>query len=159
MGAHLVPGLWRRKKPRHEEAALSENKTKGTDASVESYLSAIDDPSRRQDCVELSQLMARVTQEKPRMWGSSIVGFGSYHYRYESGREGDSCLAGYSSRKGDISIYLMGTFEGRDALLAQLGKHKMGKACLTIRRLQDVDTQVLEQLVAGSVTEVRARYP
>jgi hypothetical protein len=93
------------------------------------------------------------------MWGPSIVGFGSYHYRYESGREGDSCLAGFSSRKGDISLYLAGGFPGRDALLAKLGKHKMGKGCLYVRRLSDVDLKVLEQLVIESIAEMKRRYP
>ena len=90
------------------------------------------------------------------MWGSSIVGFGSYHYRYESGREGDSCLTGFSSRKGDISIYIMASFRGHDELLAKLGTHKMAKACLYIRKLSDVDSTVLEQLVAASF-EAKAR--
>ena len=92
------------------------------------------------------------------MWGSSIVGFGSYHYRYESGREGDSCATGFSSRKTDISVYLTASFPGQEALLARLGKHKMGKACLSIRRLSDIEIGVLEQLVAGSVEAVRERY-
>jgi hypothetical protein len=137
---------------------MAENKTKATDASVDSYLSAIADETRRNDCIALAKLMTKATKEKPKMWGAGIVGFGSYHYKYESGREGDSCLAGFSSRKGDISVYLMGDFEGRDALLAQLGKHKMAKACLYIRRLEDVNSKVLEQLVAGSAAAVKRRY-
>ena len=102
--------------------------------------------------------MARATKQKPVMWGTSIVGFGSYHYKYESGREGDSCLTGFSSRKGDISVYLMADFPGRDELLAKLGRYKMAKACLYLRRLSDVDLKVLELLVAGSATEVQRRY-
>ena len=93
------------------------------------------------------------------MWGAGIVGFGSYHYKYESGREGDSCLTGFSSRKDDVSVYLMAGFDGRDELLAQLGKHKMGKACLYVRKLSEVNPKVLEQLVAGSIAEVKRRYP
>jgi hypothetical protein len=92
------------------------------------------------------------------MWGTSIVGFGSYHYRYESGREGDSCLTGFSSRKGDISVYLLASFPGREELLSNLGKYKLGKGCLYIRKLSDVDLKVLEQLIAGSVTERKSRY-
>jgi len=137
---------------------MAENKTKPTDASVDGYIAAIDDESRRKDCAVLTRLMARATKLKPRMWGTSIVGFGSYHYKYESGREGDSCLTGFSSRKGDISIYLTASFPGHDELLARLGKHKMGKACLYIRRLSDVDSKVLEQLVAASAAEVKRRH-
>jgi hypothetical protein len=95
------------------------------------------------------------------MWGTSIVGFGQYHYKYASGHEGDSCLIGYSSRKGDISVYLLAGYETDEtrALLAQLGRHKIGKACLYIRRLSDVQVPVLEQLMARSIAETRARYP
>ncbi len=136
---------------------MSENKTKASDASVDAYLDAIEDPTRRTDCQALVRLMQTITRERPRMWGSSIVGFGSYHYGYESGREGDSCATGFSSRKTDISVYLMADFPGQEALLARLGKHKMGKACLSIRRLSDVDIGVLEQLVARSVEAARER--
>ena len=132
---------------------MAENKTKATDLSVESYLSAIEDESRRKDCEALAKLMSKVTKEPPKMWGTSIVGFGSYHYKYESGREGDSCLAGFSSRKGDITLYLAANFPGHEELLAKLGKHKMGKGCLYIRKLGDVDLKTLEQLVASSFEE------
>jgi hypothetical protein len=104
-------------------------------------------------CGALAKLMTKATKERPKMWGPSIVGFGSYHYKYESGREGDSCLVGFSSRKGDISIYLTGSFPGRKDLLAKLGKHKTAKACLYVRRLSEVDLKVLEQLIAGSLEE------
>jgi hypothetical protein len=137
---------------------MAENKTKATEASVESYLSAIEDDSRRKDCEALAKLMTQATQEQPKMWGTSIVGFGSYHYKYESGREGDSCVTGFSSRKGDISIYLLASFPRREELLAKLGKHKMGKGCLYVRKLGDVDQKVLEQLIADSVTERKRRY-
>lgn len=92
------------------------------------------------------------------MWGAGIVGFGSYHYRYESGREGDWAVAGFSPRKGDISVYLMAEAPGQAELLSRLGRHKMGKACLYIRKLADVDVEVLAQLVADSVAEVKRRY-
>lgn len=137
---------------------MAEAKTKATKASVTAYLNAIEDPVRRKDCRTLATLMAKVTNEKPTMWGTSIVGFGSYHYKYDSGHEGDSCLTGFASRSTGISVYLMGDFPGRTALFAKLGKHKMAKACLTIRRLSDVDLVVLEQLVAGSVKAVATRY-
>jgi len=137
---------------------VAENKTKATEASVDGYIVAIGDEARRNDCETLAKLMANATKQKPKMWGASIVGFGSYHYKYESGREGDSCLTGFSSRKGDVSVYLMASFPGRDKLLSKLGKHKMGKACLYIRKLSDVDLKVLGQLVVGSVAEMKRRH-
>lgn len=137
---------------------MAENKTRVTEASVESYLSAIADEARRKDCEALARLMTQATKYPPRMWGTSIVGFGSYHYRYESGREGDACLTGFSSRKGDISVYLMGSAEGQGELLSKLGQHKMGKACLYVRRLSDIDLKVLEQLVVGTLAERKRRY-
>jgi len=132
---------------------MAENKTKATGASVESYIAAIQDEDRRRDCAALSRLMARATGEPAKMWGPGIVGFGSYHYKYESGREGDSCIVGFSSRKPDISVYLVAEFPGRDALLSKLGKHKMAKACLSIRKLADVDLKILEKLVVASATQ------
>jgi len=137
---------------------MAENKTKATEASVERYLSGIKDESRRKDCEALARLMTRATKHPPKMWGTSIVGFGSYHYKYESGREGDSCLTGFSSRTGDISVYLMADFPRREALLSKLGKHKLGKGCLYIRTLGDVDPKVLEQLVAGAAAERKRRH-
>jgi hypothetical protein len=133
-------------------------KTKETSSSVQAYLDAIDDESRRQDCAAIIEIMSRVTGKEPRMWGSSIVGFGSYHYKYESGHEGDTCLVGFASRKGDISIYISSGFDRREALLADLGKHKTGKACLYIKRLSDIRVPVLEKLVAETVAERRRRY-
>ena len=138
---------------------MAEIKTHATEASVADYLAAIDDAQRRADCEQISQLMTRVTGEAPRMWGPSIVGFGNYHYRYDSGHSGDACLTGFASRKADISIYLSCASPHQEALLARLGRHKMGKACLYVRRLSEIDLQVLEQLVAASVAELRLRYP
>jgi Domain of unknown function (DU1801) len=137
---------------------MAENKTQPTAARVENYLAAIEDDARRADCEALVKLMRKVTKQPPVMWGTGIVGFGSYHYVYESGRSGDWCITGFSSRKSDISVYLTASFEGQQELLAALGKHKMAKSCLSIRRLSDVDMQVLEKLVAGSVAEVKRRY-
>ena len=137
---------------------MAENKTKATEASVERYLSAIKDEARRKDCEVLAKLMTRATKQKPKMWGTSIVGFGSYHYKYESGREGDSCLTGFSSRKGDISVYLVASFPGQEGLLAKLGKHKMGGGCLYVRKLSDVEHKVLEQLLVGSVAERKRHH-
>ncbi|MGL4576738.1 MAG: DUF1801 domain-containing protein [Burkholderiaceae bacterium] len=137
---------------------MAENKTKPTAAGVEDYLAAIEDDARRADCEALVKLMRKVTKEPPVMWGASIVGFGSYHYTYDSGRSGDWCVTGFSSRKSDISVYLTASFEGQQELLGALGKHKMAKSCLSIRRLSDVDVKVLEKLVVGAVAEVRRRY-
>lgn len=135
---------------------MPENKTKATDASVESYLAAIKDEARREDCEALAKLMTRATKELPKMWGKSIVGFGSYHYKYQSGREGDTCVVGFSSRKADISIYGLGSSPRQEELLAKLGKHTRGKGCLYIRKLSELDSKILEQLVA-SAAEKRLR--
>lgn len=140
---------------------MSEPKTKATTASVTAYLDAIQDPARRRDCKALAAMMRRVTGCAPKMWGTSIVGFDSYHYRYDSGREGDSALVAFSNRKGDISVYLLAGYEdaATKALLAKLGRFKVGKACMYLRCLADVDVDVLEQLVARSAAETRRRYP
>lgn len=122
------------------------------------HLAAIPDESRRADCEALVELMSEVTKQPPRMWGSNIVGFGSYHYRYASGREGDWCLTGFSPRQRDISIYLLASGPRQEELLGELGRHRMGKSCLYVRRLADVDRTVLRRLVVDSVAEVRRRY-
>ena len=138
---------------------MAENKTKATELSVKSYLSNIEDESRRKDCEALSTLMAKATKQHPKMWGTSIVGFGNYHYKYESGREGEAPLAAFSSRKGDITLYLASGFPGQEELLTKLGKHKTGKGCLYIRKLSDVDHKTLEQLVVESVAQRRRNHP
>ncbi|MFZ6780393.1 DUF1801 domain-containing protein [Undibacterium sp. Ji83W] len=130
---------------------MAENKTKATDNSVDEYIAAIEDETRRKDCTILIKLMSRATKQPAVMWGSSIVGFGSYHYRYESGREGDSCLLGFSSRKGDISLYGLKAAPNHEQLLSSLGKTKSGKGCLYIRKLSDVDIKVLEILIKEAV--------
>ena len=137
---------------------MAENKTKPTDASVEAYIAAIGDAHRRSDCEFMVGLLSNVTKQAPRMWGASIVGFGTYHYKYESGREGDMCITGFASRKASISIYLVARGADQEELLGKLGKHKMGKACLYVKRLADIDTNVLQQLIADSVAEVQRRY-
>ena len=137
---------------------MAENKTKPTRASVDDYIASIVDEARRADCRQLVRMMSRVTGEPPRMWGPSIVGFGTYHYRYESGREGDFFLTGFSSRKTDLSLYVMAGFASFPALMAKLGRHRTGKSCLYVRRLADVDLEVLEELVRRSVKETRERH-
>ena len=138
---------------------MTEAKTRQTDLSVDAYLDAIADVARRNDCRALIQLMSAATKCEPKLWGTGIVGFGTYHYTYASGHEGDACLTGFASRKGDITIYLMCGIDGQEALLAKLGKHKMGKACLYVRCLSDIELPVLEQLIRHSVVEVKRRYP
>lgn len=129
---------------------MAENKTKPTTAEFAQYLAQIEDDNRRKDCEALAALMAKVTKQPATMWGAAIVGFGLHKYKYESGREGETCLLGFSSRKGDISVYGIPDGPKRDAALATLGKHKMGKGCLYIKRLSDVDLAVLEQLLVDA---------
>ena len=138
---------------------MAELKTRQTEASVEDYLDAIDDPRRRADCQAIAALMKNATKFEPRMWGPSIVGFGSYHYKYATGHEGDACLAGFSSRKSEIVVYIAEEFESREELLRQLGKHRTGKVCVYIKRISDINLGVLEKLVAASMTAVRKQYP
>jgi hypothetical protein len=134
-------------------------KTKPTDVSAEGHIAAIKTEEQRNDAQALASLMQKITGRSPRMWGPSIVGFGSYHYKYASGHEGDSALAAFAVRGRDLVVYIADDFEGRDALLAKLGKHKAGKVCVYIRRLADVDLKVLETLVAHSVADTKRRYP
>ena len=129
---------------------MAENKTRPTKASVNAYFAAIEDDVRRKDCKAIAAMMAHASNEKATMWGPGIVGFGSYHYKYDSGREGDSCVVGFASRKGAITLYL-GDFPGRAGLLARLGKHKTSNGCLYVGKLADVDMGVLEKLIAGAV--------
>ena len=136
---------------------MADNKTKPTRSSVSAFISALSDETRRADAKVLLKVMQRATGEKPRMWGPSIVGFGSYHYSYETGREGDMPLAGFSPRKAAIVLYVMTGFSDCKRLLAKLGKHTTGKVCLYVKKLADVDQEVLETLVVKSVAAMRAR--
>lgn len=140
-------------------AAKYEAKTKATKASVAQYIAAIEDPARRRDCRALVKLMTAITGKKPVMWGPGIVGFDAYHYKYASGHEGDSCLLGFASRKADLTIYVMAELPGVKAHLAKLGKHRVSKACLYVKRLADIDLDVLENLLRASAAEVRRMYP
>jgi len=137
---------------------MVENKTKLTKVSPAAFLAKVDGDQRRKDCRELVALMRDVTGQPPKMWGSSIVGFDRYHYRYESGREGDSLLTGFSPRKQELVLYLGPGLENKK-LMAKLGKHKTGKGCLYLRTLDDIDRTVLRALVAESVAAMRQRYP
>lgn len=135
--------------------AKADNSMRITDASVESYLDGIEDESRRNDCKALAALMKKASKQSPKMWGATIVGFGSYHYKYDSGREGDMCIVGFSSRSKEISLYGLRAAPNHEELLAKLGKHKEGKGCIYIKRLGDVDRGALEELVAGAVAAHR----
>jgi len=138
---------------------MSELKTQRNEASVQDFLQGVADERKRADSLQLLQLMQKATGEAPAMWGDSIVGFGSYHYTYASGREGDWFLAGFSPRARDLTLYIMAGFDGFEALLPRLGKHRTGKSCLYIKRLEDVDTGVLRELVARSVEHMRRTNP
>ncbi|HUF67275.1 MAG TPA: DUF1801 domain-containing protein [Longimicrobiales bacterium] len=137
---------------------MAELKTKRTEESVDAFLDAIDDETRRKDCKTVLKIMKKATKAKPKMWGPSIVGFGDYHYKYESGREGDWFLAGFSPRKRDLTLYIVAGFDRYEALMARLGKHTTGKSCLYIKRLSDIDTTVLEELVTASVQHMKQRH-
>ncbi len=138
---------------------MADNKTKPTKVSVAAFIDALTDETRRADAKALVKLMQSATGEKPKMWGPSIIGFGSYHYKYESGREGDMPLAGFSPRKAATVLYGMTGFSESEALLAKLGKHTTGGGCLYIKKLADVDQKALEALVLRSVAAKRARHP
>jgi hypothetical protein len=137
---------------------MAEAKTKPTSASIDAYLESRASPEQLVDCKTLMAILERVTHEQPKMWGPSIVGYGSYSYKYESGRTGESCLTGFAVRGRELVLYVVAESPEQQELLAKLGKHKMGKSCLYIKRLADIDTKVFEALVATSVSEVRRRY-
>jgi hypothetical protein len=137
---------------------MAENKTRPTNASVEDYIASRATAQQRTDCRELMALFKKVTRQSPRMWGPSIVGYGSYSYTYESGRTGDAPLAGFAIRGRELVVYLVAEGEKQRSLLARLGKHKMSKTCLYFRQLADLDRSVLEKLVVGSIAEVRRRF-
>jgi hypothetical protein len=138
---------------------MAETKTKPTDVSVDSYLASKASPEQLTDCKAIMAICKRVTKQSPKMWGPSIVGYGSYTYKYESGHSGDACLVGFAVRGKDLVVYIMAENAEQAELLARLGRHKMGKSCLYFKRLADIDVEVLEALIAGSVADVKRRYP
>ncbi len=138
---------------------MAETKTKPTAESVDDYLASRASLDQLADCRSIMAICKRVTKQQPRMWGPSIVGYGTYTYTYDSGHSGDACVVGFAIRGRDVVLYLAMDDPSQLALLARLGKHKRGKSCLYIKRLADVDVDVLEDLVASSVAEVRRRYP
>lgn len=138
---------------------MAEAKTKPTGVGVDEYLTSRASPEQLADCKAIMAICKRVTKQPPKMWGPSIVGYGSYTYKYDSGHTGKACLIGFAVRGRDLVAYILGETPEQAELLAKLGKHKMGKACLYFKRLADLDIKVLEALIAGSVAEVRRRYP
>jgi len=135
---------------------MAELKTKQTNESVKDFLNKIPDEERRADCFAIAKLMEEVTGEKPKMWGPSIVGFGSYHYKYASGREGDWPVTGFSPRKKDLTLYIMMGFEKHRDLMEKLGKHSKSKSCLYIKRLADINGPTLKKLIKTSIKELDA---
>jgi len=138
---------------------MAENKTKQTNASIDKFIGSIKEEATREDCYKIIKLMKSVTKEEPKMWGPSIVGFGTYQYKYASGREGDMCIAGFSPRKNNLTIYLMPGFEKQKDNLKKLGKHKTGGSCLYLKSLNDVDVKVLKEMIASSVKEMKIIFP
>ena len=137
---------------------MAETKTKPTAVSVDDYIEAVDDERKRDDSRVLVKMMSKITGAKPKMWGPSIIGFGTYHYKYDSGHEGDAPLAAFSPRKAALTVYIMGGFAKYADLIAKLGKHKASKGCLYIKKLDDVDVKVLEELVKQSTAFVKKTY-
>lgn len=137
---------------------MAELKTRENNASVAAFIAAIEDPEQRSDARKIATMMRAASGSRPRIWGTSIVGFGSYHYRYASGREGDWPIVGFSPRKQNIAVYIMAGFSGSEKLLGKLGKHKTGKSCLYIKRLDDIDQAVLRKLIDESIQTMQKKY-
>lgn len=137
----------------------NQNKTQLTEASVVEHLMQIDDAQKRADCFKIKEMMERIVGAPAQMWGTSIVGFGHYHYKYDSGREGDFMRSGFAARKANIVLYIMSGFSEYDSLLEKLGKHKHGKGCLYIKRLSDLDESALEEIITRSVAYMAQKYP
>lgn len=139
--------------------ANSKNKTVPTDVSVEAFINALPNEQKKQDSYTLINMMQEVTGYEPYMWGPTIIGFGNYHYKYDSGREGDAPLAGFSPRKAALSLYFESEFPGREEFLAKLGKHKAAVACVYVNKLADIDLVVLKKMTMASVKHTKKKYP
>ena len=138
---------------------MSGNKTVATDGSVEDFLNSVEHPVRREDGLRLNEMFKRITGWQPKMWGPSIIGYGEYHYKYDSGREGDFLATGFSPRKANQSIYIMPGYQDYGHIMTRLGKHKLGKACLYVTKLADIDEAVLEELVLTGLEDLKKKYP
>lgn len=137
----------------------NQNKTIATDNDVASYLNSVEGEEKRKDSIRLDGLFQKITKYDPMMWGKTIVGYGSYHYIYDSGREGDMCRAGFSARKNALTLYCMSGFSQQDDLLKQLGKHTIGKSCLYIKRLSDINVDILTQIIQKDWDYMNEKYP
>lgn len=137
---------------------MAKNKTIPNKNDVAIFLNNIIDEQKRKDAFELLNIMKEITNEEPKMWGSSIVGFGEYHYRYESGREGDMFLSGFSPRKQNITIYIVSGLERYDAILQRIGRHKIGKSCFYVKKLNDIDNKLLAEMIIDSVSRIKQKY-
>jgi len=135
----------------------SKQKTTETTQSVSGFVKTIEDKQRQKDCFEIIEIIQKQSGFEPKMWGPSIIGFGSYHYKYESGHEGDAPLVGFSPRKSEFALYIA-NFDGKEDLLKKFGKHKTAKACVYIKKLEDIDVAVLKKLVTGSVKHYQTKY-
>jgi hypothetical protein len=142
-----------------DKMAQTENKTTANDNDVDSFIAAVTDEKQRADALKITAMMGRLTGHHPKMWGPGIIGFGSYHYKYDSGREGDMCRIGFSPRKGKTVLYIVDGFAEHGALLEKLGKYKTGKSCLYVKRLSDVDEKVLEEICVRSLAWMAEKYP
>ncbi|MBO6797566.1 DUF1801 domain-containing protein [Maricaulis sp.] len=138
---------------------MSENKTKPTEQSPEDFIASVEHATRRADAQTLLDLMRKITGWDARMWGPAIIGFGEYHYKYESGREGDFMRTGFSPRKANMVVYIMPGYTDFSEILGRLGKHKLGKSCLYINKLADVDMGVLEELIRAGLDDMEKKYP
>ena len=138
---------------------MAKNKTTETESSVTDFINAVEETTKRNDSFELVKIMQDQSGFEPKMWGSSIIGFGSYHYKYDSGHEGDAPLVAFSPRKAAISLYCYTTTEDKDELLSKLGKHKASKGCIYIKKLTDIDTEILKKLISLSIKNLNKLYP
>ena len=138
---------------------MADNKTQATNIEPADFIAAIEHPTHRADVIILDALFRDITGWEPRMWGPTIVGYGSYHYTYESGREGDMCATGFSPRKTNLSLYIMPGYQDFGHILDRLGKHKLGKACLYINKLADVDIYVVAEIIKAGLDDLNARWP
>ena len=143
----------------HKKYSMSKSKQKTTETtqSVSGFVKTIEDKQRQKDCFEIIEIIQKQSGFEPKMWGPSIIGFGSYHYKYESGHEGDAPLVGFSPRKSEFALYIA-NFDGKEDLLKKFGKHKTAKACVYIKKLEDIDVAVLKKLVTGSVKHYQTKY-
>ena len=138
---------------------MAKNKTTATTYNVIHFINTVENEVKRNDAFELLKIMQEVTGFEPKMWGTSIIGFGSYHYKYSSGHEGDAPLVGFSPRKDAISLYLYASFENKDELLSKFGKHKAGKGCVYVKKITDIDVKILRLMISTSVNELKILYP